>query len=178
MEHHPDKNRNNEKHSDSTFKRIREAYDVLSDPASKRKYDEHGKLIEKYNDFVNESKNEVDSPNLEDAFNQLIKGEYPSWKSKRQKKEDYRDLFEEKLIQDPLLEKSCPNTAKFELKDINKIRGVESFRQKVYVDDSWRKITKSEHIVVHISGQRIKILTKRIQYPDGKAKIKQKVTPL
>lgn len=64
------------------------------------------------------------------------------------------------------------------LKHIKNIRMVESFRQKVYIDDSWRKITKSEHIVLNNDGKRVKVLNKIIQCPDGTKKARQKITNL
>ena len=57
MEHHPDKAKDKNNISDSAFKRIREAYDVLSDPQQRSKYDELGKLNESYQDFVENNKN-------------------------------------------------------------------------------------------------------------------------
>ena len=85
MEHHPDKVRDKNS-SDYIFKRIREAYEVLSNPKTRSKYDEQGKLNESYNDFVEKNKNVFDEETLENAFNQLIKGKYPSISAKRNKK--------------------------------------------------------------------------------------------
>jgi DnaJ-class molecular chaperone len=78
MEFHPDKNRDKRFSAGNAFKRIREAYDVLSDPKTKKMYDDHGKLKDSYNIFVEENKDVLEENVLEDAFNQLIKGKYPS----------------------------------------------------------------------------------------------------
>uniref|UniRef100_A0A803NGM6 J domain-containing protein n=1 Tax=Cannabis sativa TaxID=3483 RepID=A0A803NGM6_CANSA len=42
MKWHPDKNRNNKKEAEATFKQISEAYEVLSDPHKKQIYDQYG----------------------------------------------------------------------------------------------------------------------------------------
>ena len=55
---------------------------------------------------------------------------------------------------------------------------VENFRQKIYLDDKWRKVTKSEHIIKNPSGDRVKVLTSKVQSPDGTCKIRQKITKL
>ena len=178
MEFHPDKNRDKRFSAGNAFKRIREAYDVLSDPKTKKMYDDHGKLKDSYNIFVEENKDVLEENVLEDAFNQLIKGKYPSWKAKREKHEGKNEKLHENTFDDVKSSKLTIDTSKSEVHRSNNVRNVESFRQKIYLDDSWRKITKSEHIVVHVNGQRLKVLTKNIQYPDGTSKFRQKVTPI
>ncbi|XP_062089442.1 uncharacterized protein LOC133795974 [Humulus lupulus] len=42
MKWHPDKNRNNKKEAEATFKQISEAYEVLSDPQKRQIYDQYG----------------------------------------------------------------------------------------------------------------------------------------
>lgn len=181
MEHHPDKLRDKSQNNDHAFKRIREAYDVLSNPSTKRKYDEFGKITEVSSRPMENSKTNYDEEKLEAAFKQLIQGKYPSLAEKRTKKvEEFEELtsgLPERAFDDVKCAKSN-DTVNICLENFNKIRGVESFRQKVYLDDLWRKITKTEHIVVHLSGQRFKILTKKIQTPEGKVKYRQKITPL
>lgn len=181
MEHHPDKLRDKSQYNDHAFKRIREAYDVLSNPSTKRKYDQFGKITEVSSRPMENSKNNYDEEKLEAAFKQLIQGKYPSLAEKRTKKvEEFEELtsgLPEKAFDAVKCAKSN-DTVNICLENFNKIRGVESFRQKVYLDDLWRKITKTEHIVVHLSGQRFKILTKKIQTPEGKVKYRQKITPL
>ena len=93
MEYHPDKNQDKAKFSDDAFKKIREAYDVLSNPKLKSKYDKKGQLNQKYLDFVKKSKNTLDKNATEYAFSELIKGRYPNCKDKR----DLNDKKSKKL---------------------------------------------------------------------------------
>mmetsp|Transcript_9204 Transcript_9204/g.10375 ORF Transcript_9204/g.10375 Transcript_9204/m.10375 type:complete len:95 (-) Transcript_9204:454-738(-) len=85
MEYHPDKCRNEFIEAEKVFKRIKEAYDILSNPDLKQKYDEVGKLNEKYNTFVEKNQNVYDQETLDNAFNELIKGGYPKLAAKRNK---------------------------------------------------------------------------------------------
>lgn len=86
MEYHPDKNQDQNSFTDSIFKKVKKAYDVLSDPRLKKKYDEKEILNDKYNAFVEKNKNIVFEAATEDAFSQLIKGKYPDTKTKREMK--------------------------------------------------------------------------------------------
>ena len=82
MEYHPDKNQDKDMYNDSAFKRIRSAYDVLSKPESKWKYDQQVKLkeeevkLEKKETMI-DPKDVVFDQSTEDAFAQLIRGKYP-----------------------------------------------------------------------------------------------------
>ena len=73
--------------------KIRRAYDILSDPRLKIKYDERSHLNHKYNDFVKKNKNDNDNKNdgSEYAFSQLIKGVYPESQKKRDSKKSEKD---------------------------------------------------------------------------------------
>ena len=181
MEHHPDKLRDKAENNDHTFKRIREAYDILSNPATKRKYDEFGEVAEFSSKTMENNKTNYDEDKLEAAFKQLIQGKYPSLAEKRMKKVEEFEEITRDLPEKVFESIKCPKSndpLNICLENFNKIRYVESFRQKEYLDDLWRKITKTEHIVVHLSGQRFKILTKKIQTADGRVKYRQKITPL
>lgn len=127
---------------------------------------------------------------LETAFKQLAQGKYPTPKEEAQGRDMVNDCdiktekfyekpydYTEKVFDD--VEKPIyPQAIAPSLNDFHNILGVESVRQKVYLDDKWRKVTKTEHIVVHLSGQRFKILTKQIQTVEGKVSNRQKITPM
>mmetsp|Transcript_30063 Transcript_30063/g.26645 ORF Transcript_30063/g.26645 Transcript_30063/m.26645 type:complete len:134 (+) Transcript_30063:35-436(+) len=88
MEYHPDKNQDKNSYTDSEFKKVKKAYDVLSDLKLKKKFDDREVLNNKYSEFVDKNRNLVYEKSVEDAFSQLIKGKYPDAKDKRLAKEE------------------------------------------------------------------------------------------
>mmetsp|Transcript_22087 Transcript_22087/g.21873 ORF Transcript_22087/g.21873 Transcript_22087/m.21873 type:complete len:85 (-) Transcript_22087:209-463(-) len=71
--------------------KIKRAYDVLSDPELKQKYDDKKKLYTKYNNFINKNKDRKDNKDSEYAFSQLIQGRYPEMQKKRVQKDEEKD---------------------------------------------------------------------------------------
>ncbi|CAI2374503.1 unnamed protein product [Moneuplotes crassus] len=193
MEYHPDRNFGVNEFSDSAFKKIKRAYDVLSDPELKQKYDDKKKLYTKYNNFINKNKDRKDNRDSEYAFSQLIQGRYPEMQKKRVQKDEEKDSEsdcpKEENPKDSKEEIKEPDDTNMDSNGITKgpetadpdipPKGkVENFRQKVYLDKKWRKVTKSEHIIMNPLGERMKVLTRKVQSPDGNCKIRQKITKL
>ena len=162
-------------------KRIREVDDMLSNPPTKRKYDEFGNLYEATSKPKEDNAPKTNEEKLEAAFKQLSQGKYPSLIEKRKKKiEEFDEItrdFPEKAFDDVKSSKA-PAESGPPLSNFPNIAAVESVRQKTYLDELWRKITKTEHVVIHFTGQRFKILTKKIQTAEGRVKYRQKITPM
>lgn len=244
MEYHPDKCRGEIIEADRAFKRIKEAYDILSNPESKQLFDNTEKLNVKYSMFVEKNKCFYDNDTLDQAFNELIKGDYPSIKARRNKhKKEFEEIRWELDSSKPK-DSYTQNKKKIiqvKINDRYQNLMVDNFRSKVYVDEHWHKVTKTEHILSKLDtleseeenehsehkfwtatsrktisktasnsassswtkddlylksaesyaeeqmweniwkidikpGQRLKILTKKVQTLDGKTNIRQKIT--
>lgn len=101
---------------------------------------------------------------LECAFKQLAQGKYPSQKEETPNRNlsnpfDYKSDCNNKLDDYDEISRGMPEKVFEDMKkpmysqamapplnDFHNILGVESVRQKVYLDDKWRKVTKTEHI--------------------------------
>ena len=126
MEYHPDKQRDNPIEANRIFKRIAEAYDVLTKPESNiksnmssNKYAEKANIAK--NDILSKNKYDQQYPNiasLEDAFQQLIKGIYPSKQAKK------RDLKQPKKFEDLNLQEPNQIFEKLNKFDLLKVRNV------------------------------------------------------
>ena len=239
-EYHPDKCKSELTDSDKAFWRIKEAYDVLADPDAKQEFDNYEKLNQNYNLFVEGNQHIYDSETLDKAFNELIKGDYPTIKARRKD----LDSGAEEIRWERRNSTSGPQTTENRKKIISMmIEGkqqkfrIENFRSMVYLDDHKHKITKTEHIISKIQlvdskdcekakngdskfwwqnnkeasnsdsnymnndlylksaesyvkeqmweniwkidvqpGEKMKILTKKVEGLDGKMNIKQKIT--
>ena len=150
MEYHPDKWRSELSDADKAFKRIKEAYDVLSNKDSKQEFDKYEKLNKNYNHFVEQNQDIYDTETLDKAFSELIKGDYPSIKAKR--KESCVDKEETRWENgsDTATRIRPQNSKKIismKVDGKNQKFRVENFRSMFYLDDHWRRITKTEHIV-------------------------------
>ena len=150
MEYHPDKWRGEIIEADRAFKRIKEAYDILSNPESKDVFDKTEKLNHKYSIFVEKNKRFYDDKTLDNAFNELIKGDYPTIKARRNKHMKEFDEIRWELDNGAHKRPQAHSQKKIIQMKINNIYQnlrVENFRSKVYIDEHWHKVTKTEHIV-------------------------------
>ena len=177
LECHPDKQIDRSIKDDKQFKRIRQAYDVLSNVQSKSKL-----CTKNYEEFMKNSQDNAYNDTLEKAFQQLIQGKYPTLdiSNKGVQPKEFEEIakdFPERTFDDHKSSKR-KSAASIIASNTDKIHCVESSRQKVYLDEQWRKITKTEQVVLHENGKRYRILTKKIQTPDGKCKTSQRITQL
>lgn len=155
MEYHPDKCRGEIIEADRAFKRIKEAYDILSNPESKDVFDKAEKLNVKYSIFVEKNTWFYDNDTLDKAFNELIKGDYPTIKARRNKhKKEFEEIrweLDSSKPKDPLTQHK-KKIIQIKINDKFQNLRVDNFRSKVYVDEHWHKVTKTEHILSKIES--------------------------
>lgn len=92
MEYHPDRNKNNP-HAEAQFKKINEAYSVLSDEKKRKQYDMFGSTSQTSSPFENGTYTFVNDTDWENIFQQFMGGNTYSSSKKWGSFFDFEDLF-------------------------------------------------------------------------------------